>query len=240
MLVKQKPRFKTAFKSILKLRENVQNRKKVLRFTQKKWQSFIFFYKKKLKNYNRYRPKDLKQYYVTKYPKKWSSYKKRYNSTLKTFQKFKLFYGNLTKKNILGNILKIKKTTNKLKNLQLNLLQHFESRLDVIIYRAKFATSIRNARQFIVHKNIKVNGIIVVSPNYIIKTGDKIVINPKLINVIETNLRTSNKWPLPPKHLYINYKTTEIIFGETKFTNFTLDFPYNINLEKLIIDSPRI
>jgi hypothetical protein len=51
MLVKQKPRFKTAFKSILKLRENVQNNFKILKFKNKKWQSFLQFYRRKLKRY---------------------------------------------------------------------------------------------------------------------------------------------------------------------------------------------
>jgi ribosomal protein S4 len=232
MLLKKKNKFKPIFKSLIRLRENVQSRSKLLKFKRKKWQSFIFHCKRKLKYYNRFKPKDQMQLIVTKHPNRGTSYKKNYRDTLGVSRRFRMFYGGLSKKVIKK---KIKLILNKKgADFNLSFLHLFERRLDIVLHRSKLATSLRNARQMIVHKKILINKQIVNSPNYTLNLGDLISVNPKYSHVIVQNLIKSDKWPIPPKYLHINYRTMEILFGNPKFSNFTLGFPFHLNLEKLL------
>tara|TARA_Y100000590_G_scaffold415765_1_gene513944 strand:- start:530 stop:955 length:426 start_codon:yes stop_codon:yes gene_type:complete len=60
-----------------------------------------------------------------------------------------------------------------------NLVAFLERRLDTIIYRAKFATTVFSARQLINHGHIKVNGKKVNIPSYLTKIEDVIEIKDK-------------------------------------------------------------
>ena len=57
-----------------------------------------------------------------------------------------------------------------------NLLILLESRLDILVYRAGFATTRRGARQLVNHGHITVNGKKVDIPSYRVKPGDVIAI----------------------------------------------------------------
>lgn len=232
MIFKNKNRFKPLYKQFIKLKENVQNREKLLKFKKQKWEKLIQTYKKKLKQYKKFKPKDQTQYLVSRYPSRGFSYTKRYNNNLINTKKFRLFYGGLTKK-IVKKL--VKKAFNKrYKKINPLFLEFFESRLDVTLYRAKFSTSIRNARQLILHNKIIVNNKPVRTKSYLLKAGDLITINSKYLKLVETNIQQSNIWPIPPKHLIINYKTLQIIFGTFKSTNLSLNFFYHLNLEKIL------
>ena len=54
MLVK-KNKFNPIYKQLVRLRENVQNRKKLLKFKKQKWKQFIYYYKRKLKRYRKFK-----------------------------------------------------------------------------------------------------------------------------------------------------------------------------------------
>jgi ribosomal protein S4 len=237
MIKKHKNKFKPFFKKLLKLRENVQNQKKVLQFKKQKWNKFIEFYKRKLKWYKRFRPQNQKRYVVSKYPNRYTSYKNRYKNTLTAYKTFRLFYGNLNKKTLKDKINFLK--NKHLKNLGVTFLELFEKRLDVTLYRAKFSHSIRNAQQLITHGKILVNNKIVKSKSYILKTGDLIKIDFKDVKLIELNISKSNIWPIPPKHLIINYKTMQIIFNNINYTNLATISQTYLNLEKVLINFYR-
>lgn len=55
-----------------------------------------------------------------------------------------------------------------------NLLRILESRLDNVLYRAGFANSHPQARQFIAHKQFAVNGRVSSVPSMLVKSGDVI------------------------------------------------------------------
>jgi len=239
MLFKKKNRFKPLYKQFLKLRENIQNRKKLLKFKKQKWEKLIKYYKRKLKRYKKFKPQDQTQYIVSKYPSKANSYKKRFKNTLNTSKRFKLFYGNISKKFLKKQIKHIfnKKTDNKFKHLNLLFLELFEQRLDTVLYRSKLSISLRNARQLITHGKVFVNGALIKTPSYNLKSGDIINLHPKFHYMIEKNIKNAQPWPIPPKHLTINYKTMEILFaGNIKETNISIYFPINLNLEKILIN----
>jgi ribosomal protein S4 len=232
MLLKKKNRFKPFYKQFIKLRENVQNRKKLLQFKKKKWEKLIQNYKRKLKRYKKFKPKDQTQYLVSRYPNRGSSYKKRYKNNLQDTKKLRLFYGGLSKKHIKKLI---KKTINKkYKRINPLFLKLFENRLDTILYRSKFSLSIKSARQLILHGKVFVNNKIIKIKSYQLKPGDLITINFKCYPLIETNIRDCEPWPIPPKHLTINYKNMQIIFGTFENTNLSMNFFYRLNLEKIL------
>lgn len=252
MFIKQNKKMKPLYKQFIKLRENAQNRTKILKFRKKKWEILIQNYRKKLKWYKKFKPKDQTLHLMSKYASKGKSRKKLFRDSLNKSRVFRLFYGSLTKKLLKTQIKTFQKSNLKKSNYNYFLfLQLFEKRLDTVLFRAKFSKSIRNAKQLIAHGLIFVNNKKVKYPAYNLKEGDCIKINPKYSNLIENNLKycllgnlklnikNNQLWPLPPKHLIINYKTLEIIFGDISISTFSNDFAFNLDLEKIIVNYSR-
>ena len=60
-----------------------------------------------------------------------------------------------------------------------NLLVSLETRLDSVVYKAGFAASKSEARQFVVHCHFLVNGCVVNIPSYSLKAGDVITVKER-------------------------------------------------------------
>jgi ribosomal protein S4 len=87
------------------------------------------------------------------------------------------------------------------------------------------------------HGKVYVNNVKVKSLICILKPGDIITLNYNCKKLIERSLAFSNIWPIPPKHLAINYKTLQIAFGTiSDRTVMSSQFSFNLNLEKLLVD----
>ncbi len=65
-----------------------------------------------------------------------------------------------------------------------NLLQLLERRLDTVVYRMGFARTIMQARQFVNHGHIMVNGKKVNIPSFLVTSGDVVEIKQKSRNLI--------------------------------------------------------
>ena len=63
------------------------------------------------------------------------------------------------------------------------LVKTLESRLDNIVYRLGIASSIRQARQMVVHGHIQVNGSKIDIPSYLLDVGDTVTLRDKSKNV---------------------------------------------------------
>lgn len=63
------------------------------------------------------------------------------------------------------------------------LVKILESRLDNLVYRLGFASSIRQARQMVVHGHILINGKKIDIPSYRVNVGDEISLKVKSRNV---------------------------------------------------------
>ena len=99
-----------------------------------------------------------------------------YGIQLEAKQKMKFYYGNINERQFRNVYLKaIKKKGNTTENL----VGILESRLDTVVYRAKFATTVFSARQLINHGHIKVNDKKVNIPSYLVKSEDTIEIKNK-------------------------------------------------------------
>jgi small subunit ribosomal protein S4 len=95
---------------------------------------------------------------------------------LRAKQKLKGYYGNISEK----QFRKIYEEASRQKgDTSENLIGMLESRLDAVIYRAKFVPTVFAARQFVSHGHIKVNGSRVNIASYVCKPGDKIEIKDK-------------------------------------------------------------
>jgi len=241
-MFKKKNYYRPLYKQFVKLRENVQEKQKLLKFKRLKWKKFIAQYRKKLRRYKKFRPYDQTQYLVSKFPNRGTSYKKRYRNSLSAAKKFRLFYGGLSKKYVKEQIrFLLKKNVKKKnsKNWNLLFLERFENRLDTVLYKSKFGSSLRNARQLILHGKVFVNNNLTRIPSYSVKQGDLISIDPKYYFLIEKNLKTARIWTIPPKYLTINYKTLEIVVGNTNHLNSAVNFPFHLNLERIIVNYYR-
>jgi small subunit ribosomal protein S4 len=95
---------------------------------------------------------------------------------LRAKQKLKGHYGDLTEKQfrrIYADAERIKGDTGE------NLIGLLESRLDAVVYRAKFVPTVFAARQFVNHGHVTVNGKRVNIPSYRVKEGDLIEVREK-------------------------------------------------------------
>ena len=99
-----------------------------------------------------------------------------YGTQLEAKQKMKYYYGNMNERQF-RNVYR--KAINKKGNTSENLIGFLERRLDIIIYRAKFATTVFSARQLINHGHIRVNGRKVNIPSYLINEKDTIEVRDK-------------------------------------------------------------
>ncbi|MCH4891056.1 30S ribosomal protein S4 [Acidaminobacter sp. JC074] len=73
------------------------------------------------------------------------------------------------------------------------LVKMLETRLDNMVYRMHFASSIRQARQMVVHGHIKVNGQKVDRPSFAIKVGDVLSLREKSqkVDMFKENLENA-------------------------------------------------
>ena len=99
-----------------------------------------------------------------------------YGTQLAAKQKMKFYYGNMNERQFRNMY---RKALNKKGNTSENLIGFLERRLDSVIYRAKFATTVFSARQLINHGHIRVNGKKVNIPSYLVKEEDTIEIKDK-------------------------------------------------------------
>jgi small subunit ribosomal protein S4 len=95
---------------------------------------------------------------------------------LRAKQKLKGYYGNISEKQFLGIYKESVRRRGDTGALLIGLL---ESRLDAVIYRAKFVPTVFAARQFINHGHVQVNGKKVNIPSMRVEPGDVISVKEK-------------------------------------------------------------
>jgi small subunit ribosomal protein S4 len=94
-----------------------------------------------------------------------------YGLQLRAKQKLKGYYGSITEK---GFRRLYDEASRRKGDTGENLIGLLESRLDAIVYRAKFVATVFAARQFVSHGHVLVNGKRVTIPSYSVKAGDRI------------------------------------------------------------------
>jgi len=144
-------------------------------------------------------------------------------------QKLKAYYGNINERqfrNIYKKASMLKGDTSE------NLIGLLEKRLDAIIYRAKFATTIFSARQLINHGHVKVNGKKVNIASYSVKEEDTIEIRDKSKQLAIIDIALANKERETPEYIQMDEKNKKLKFIRTpKFE----EVPYPIVMEPNLV-----
>ncbi len=99
---------------------------------------------------------------------------------LRAKQKLKGYYGNISERQFENIFLE---AARKRGNTAQHLIGLLESRLDAVVYRAKFVPSVFAARQFVNHGHVRVNGKRVNIASYRCKVGDVVEIKDKSKNM---------------------------------------------------------
>ncbi len=154
-----------------------------------------------------------------------------YGIQLNAKQKLKSYYGNINERqfrNVYRKALKKKGDTTE------NLVGLLETRLDTVIYRAKFAPTVFSARQLINHGHFRVNKKKVNISSYTVKENDLIEVKDKSksLTIIEGCL-SSKERDVPE---YIQHDTKNKTAKLVRIPKFA-DIPYPTLMEpKLVIE----
>ena len=186
MLFLKKQRHKPLFKKFIVLKSNILNNKKVFNFKKQKWDIFVFNLIKNSKRY-RHKPYPMFDFYIPLFSSSGNSFKKKFRNKLLNKKKFNIFFGGVLKKKLkkqIKSIICLKK-----RDFNFSFIELFESRLDSVLFRSHFSSSLRNSEQIISHGCIKVNDKIIKNKSYLLKPGDLISINPKYFRIIQKNLK---------------------------------------------------
>jgi small subunit ribosomal protein S4 len=146
-------------------------------------------------------------------------------------QKLKSYYGNINERqfrNIYRKAIKRRGDTTE------NLVALLETRLDTVIYRAKFAPTVFSARQLINHGHFKVNKKKVNVSSYLIKEEDLIEVKDKSKSLIIIEGCLNSKERDVPEYIQSDSKNkTAKLVRVPKFA----DIPYPTQMEpKLVIE----
>jgi small subunit ribosomal protein S4 len=152
-----------------------------------------------------------------------------YGIQLQAKQKLKAYYGNINERqfrNIYKKASMLKGDTSE------NLIGLLERRLDAVIYRAKFSTTIFSARQLINHGHIKVNGKKVNISSYSVKEEDSIEIRDKSKQLAIIDIALANKERETPEYIQMDEKNKKVKFVRTPKLE---EVPYPIVMEPNLV-----
>ena len=152
-----------------------------------------------------------------------------YGIQLQAKQKLKAYYGNINERqfrNIYKKASMLKGDTSE------NLIGLLEKRLDAVIYRAKFSTTIFSARQLINHGHVKVNGKKVNIASYSVKEEDSIEIRDKSKQLAIIDIALASKERETPEYIQMDEKNKKFKFVRTPKLE---EVPYPIVMEPNLV-----
>ncbi len=152
-----------------------------------------------------------------------------YGTQLQAKQKLKSYYGNMNERQF-RNVYK--KAIMKKGDTAENLIGLLERRLDAVIYRSKFSTTIFGARQLINHGHVKVNGKKVNIGSYQLKEEETVEIRDKSKQLALIDIALANKEREVPEYLQVDEKNRKVKFVRTpKFE----EVPYPVVMEPNLV-----
>ncbi|SHK37679.1 30S ribosomal protein S4 [Thermocrinis minervae] len=143
-----------------------------------------------------------------------------YGLRLMEKQKLKFLYGGLREKQFKRYFEEASRAKG---NTGQVLLQLLERRLDNVVYRLGFASTRRQARQWIVHGHFLVNGKKVNIPSYRVEVGDVIEVKPSSRDIPQLleNLENIDPRSIPPW----------LELDKENFRGKVIDLPKDVQLE---------
>lgn len=144
-------------------------------------------------------------------------------------QKLKGYYGNITEK----QFRKVYEEAARRKgNTAENMIGLLESRLDAVVYRAKFVPTVFAARQFVNHGHVMVNGVRTNIPSYRLKVGDVVEIRDRSKNMA----LVLEALQLPERDIpdYVDVDPKKMTASLIRVPEFA-DVPYAANMEPNLV-----
>ena len=152
-----------------------------------------------------------------------------YGIQLQAKQKLKGYYGNINERQF-RNIYK--KATMQKGDTGENLIGLLERRLDSVVYRARFSTTVFSARQLINHGHVRVNGKKVNIGSYVVKEEDVIEIRDKSKQLAIIDIALASKERETPEYINLDEKNKKVTFVRTpKFD----EVPYPVIMEPNLV-----
>ena len=176
-------------------------------------------------------PFNIRNYAPGQHGKKRSGKDSDYGVQLHAKQRMKFYYGNINERQF-RNIYR--KAAQKRGDSTENLIGFLERRLDIVVYRAKFANTVFSARQLINHGHVCVNEKKVNISSYLVKVDDSIEIKSKSKELTMIVGSLSSKERDVPDYIYSDEKNKKAKFIRVpKFS----DVPFPSIMEpKLVIE----
>lgn len=138
-----------------------------------------------------------------------------YGKLLDVKQCLKIFYSNVQERSFKRNLLRSMQSRLTTLDRFISLL---ESRLDVVLFRSNFSSSLHESRQMISHGIVKINDKRVYNSGFKVSKLDVIEISKDLlkkeltINSHLSSVKSNFISRSLPSHLEIDYKTLSIVF----------------------------
>jgi len=152
-----------------------------------------------------------------------------YGIQLMAKQKLKGYYGNIGER----QFRKLYEESVRRKgDTGANLIELLERRLDTVVYRMKFVSTVFAARQFVNHGHIRVNGKRVNIGSYLVKDGDTIEVKEKsrqLNNVLEASALPERD---VPDYIEVDHKSMKGKFVRKPALE---DVPFPVQMEPNLV-----
>ncbi|HVY03771.1 MAG TPA: 30S ribosomal protein S4 [Caulobacterales bacterium] len=144
-------------------------------------------------------------------------------------QKLRMYYGNITEKQFRKTYTEAARRKG---NTAENLIALLESRLDAVVYRAKFTPTVFAARQVVNHGHIKVNGRRVTIPSYLVKPGDVLEMGDKGRNMALVLEALQSQERDVPDYIEVDVKAMSAKYSRVPTLT---DVPYAVQMEPHLV-----
>jgi small subunit ribosomal protein S4 len=152
-----------------------------------------------------------------------------YGNQLFAKQRLKTYYGNISEKKFASyyrDALKKKGDTSQ------NLIGILESRLDAVIYKAKFTPTPFSARQLINHGHVMVNGKKVTIPSYMLRVGDEVSLKDKAKQIPFVIEAVNSPERDVPEYIEVDFKNYKAKYLKVPALE---DVPYPVDMEPNLV-----
>ncbi|MCA0434795.1 MAG: 30S ribosomal protein S4 [Proteobacteria bacterium] len=150
-----------------------------------------------------------------------------FGTQLRAKQKLKGYYGNISERQFSGIYEEAVRMTG---DSSENLIGILERRLATVIYRAKWASTVFAARQFVSHGHVKVNGRRVTIPSIRLKVGDVVELTERAKELVSVQEAQASSERDTPDYI-------EVAGGQVKLTRVPSlsEVPYPVKMEPNLV-----
>ncbi|PIZ32753.1 MAG: 30S ribosomal protein S4 [Alphaproteobacteria bacterium CG_4_10_14_0_8_um_filter_37_21] len=152
-----------------------------------------------------------------------------YGVQLRAKQKLKGYYGNVSEKQFKRLYFEAVRRRG---DTSENLIELLERRLDAVVYRMKFVSTVFAARQMVNHCHILVNGNRVNIPSYSVKDGDEIQMIERMKENANVMIAVESGEREVPEYITVDHKAMKGSFVRGPKLQ---DVPYPVQMEPHLV-----